>query len=96
MRDTLQQIDLIHRIVEKYNDKLEIVQKARDIFDIFRRGKIAVVLSIEGLHQIGNSASVLRNYYRLGVRCATLTHNKNNRYAASSVRPVSKLFETNV
>jgi membrane dipeptidase len=40
-------------------------------------------MGIEGLHQIGNSASILRMYHRLGVRYATLTHTCHNRYADS-------------
>jgi membrane dipeptidase len=86
LRDTLQQIDLIHRLVDEYPERLELVHRASDIIEIFNRDKIAVIPSIEGLHQIGNSSSVLRNYYRLGIRCATLAHNKNNKYAGSAVR----------
>lgn len=40
-------------------------------------------MGIEGLHQIGNSASILRMYHQLGVRYATLTHTCHNRYADS-------------
>lgn len=40
-------------------------------------------MGIEGLHQIGNSASILRTYYALGVRFATLTHTFHNAYADS-------------
>jgi membrane dipeptidase len=83
MRDTFQQIDLIHRLVDLYSNDLTIVNTADDIMSIFRIGKIPCIISIEGLHQIGNSSSVLRNFYRLGVRCATLAHSQNNKYADS-------------
>lgn len=76
----------MHRLVEAYEKHTKLVESANDILDIFHEGKIAVIISIEGLHQTGNSASILRNYYRLGVRCATLAHNKSNLYAASAVR----------
>ncbi len=42
-------------------------------------------LAIEGLHQIGDSISNLRNYYSLGVRYATLTHNCHNPYADAAI-----------
>jgi membrane dipeptidase len=41
-------------------------------------------MGIEGSHQIGNSASVLRMYHRLGVRYMTLTHDSNTLYADSA------------
>lgn len=40
-------------------------------------------MGIEGLHQIANSASILRMYHSLGVRYATLTHTCHNAYADS-------------
>lgn len=86
MRDTLQQIDLIHRLVDLYSDHMAIVEQSQDVMKVFRDRKIAVIISIEGLHQIGNSSSVLRNFYRLGVRCATLAHNRNNKYADCAAR----------
>ncbi|ORY13903.1 membrane dipeptidase GliJ [Clohesyomyces aquaticus] len=86
MRDTLQQIDLIHRLADLYSDDLAIVERSEDIMKIFQDGKIACIISIEGLHQIGNSSSVMRNYYRLGVRCVTLAHNRNNKYADCAAR----------
>lgn len=85
MRDTFQQIDLLYRIVELYSDTLEIVQNADDIMRIFRKGKCASLIGAEGLHQIGNSSSVMRILHRLGVRYITLTHSKNNLYADSAV-----------
>ncbi len=42
-------------------------------------------LAIEGLHQIGNSVATLRNYFALGARYATLTHNCHNIYADSAL-----------
>lgn len=42
------------------------------------------MLGAEGLHQIGNSASVLRMYHGLGVRYITLTHECHNRFADSA------------
>ena len=85
LRDSLQQIDLIHRLIEINAVNLKHVSRARDIIPAFHDGKIACLVGAEGLHQIANSASVLRSYYRLGVRYVTLAHSENNMYADSAV-----------
>ncbi|KAF2815499.1 uncharacterized protein BDZ99DRAFT_197355 [Mytilinidion resinicola] len=85
LRDTLQQIDLIHRLIDLYSNKLALASRADDLLRIFKEGKVASMIGVEGLHQIGNSASVLRMYHKLGVRYVTLAHNKNNMYADSAV-----------
>jgi membrane dipeptidase len=85
VRDTLQQIDLVYRLAELYVDEWEICESAGDIMRIFKKGKFVSLMGVEGLHQIGNSSSVLRMYHKLGVRYVTLTHNKNNPYADSAV-----------
>lgn len=85
IRDTLQQIDLVYRVVDLYSDHLEIAHQSQDIMRIFKSGKCVSLLGAEGLHQIGNSSSVLRMIHRLGVRYVTLAHDKNNAYVDSAV-----------
>ncbi|CEJ82324.1 GliJ [[Torrubiella] hemipterigena] len=84
IRTTLQQIDLIHRIVERYPTRFGFAETATEVWNVFRSGRIACLIGVEGLHQIGNSFSVLRMYRRLGVRYVTLTHTKNNLFADAS------------
>ncbi|EZF95913.1 hypothetical protein H113_03842 [Trichophyton rubrum MR1459] len=85
IRDSFQQIDLVHRMIEHFPARLVPASSAADIVHNFRTspGRISSLLGIEGLHQIGTSASVLRMYHRLGVRYATLTHTCHNHYADS-------------
>jgi membrane dipeptidase len=85
LRETLQQLDLIHRLVEKYSFRLELVDSAARIMTVFGSGKIACMIGVEGLHQVGDCPSVLRMYHKLGVRYVTLTHNWANAYADSAV-----------
>jgi membrane dipeptidase len=85
VRDTLQQIDLVYRLAELYSDQWEICESADDVMRIFHKGKFVSLMGVEGLHQIGDSTSVLRMYHKLGVRYVTLTHSKHNQYADSAV-----------
>ena len=85
VRDTLQQIDLTHRIIDHFSRHLQLASSAREVWKNFRDSdRISSLLGAEGLHQIGNSASVLRLYHRLGVRYVTLTHECHNKYADSA------------
>lgn len=85
LRATLQQIDIIHTLVERYPDDLQLAKTSFEVWEAFRSGRIASLIGIEGLHQIANSASALRMFHRLGVRYVTLTHDSNNLYADSTV-----------
>ncbi|KAI1934188.1 hypothetical protein LOZ58_005274 [Ophidiomyces ophidiicola] len=84
-RDTLQQIDLVNRLVKANPDHLELVHSTAEFRRVFSQtARIASFMGIEGLHQIVNSASILRLYHQLGVRYATLTHECHNAYADSA------------
>jgi membrane dipeptidase len=82
---TLQQIDLIHSITQQHSHKLGLADNSKEVWGIFNSGRVAGLIGVEGLHQIANSASVLRNFRRLGVRYITLTHDSNNLYADATV-----------
>lgn len=85
MHDTLQQIDLVHAFIAAFPGFLQQASKADDVWSNFARSAvISSFLGAEGLHQIGNSASILRMYHRLGMRYITLTHDCHNKYADSA------------
>lgn len=75
VRLTLDQIDVIKRLVNKYPNDLKFVTSAQGIIDAFNEGKIASMIGVEGGHSIDSRSSILRLYYELGVRYLTLTHN---------------------
>ena len=74
---TLEQVDLVHRMIRRHPDTLELALGADDVQGAFSRGRIASLLGAEGGHSIANSLGVLRMLHGLGVRYLTLTHNVN-------------------
>ena len=83
-RRAMEQIDWVYRSAERYPDKLLLSTSVADIRRAKKEGKIAALMGIEGGHAIENSLFALRDFYRLGVRYMTLTHNNTNDWADSA------------
>lgn len=88
---TLEQIDLITRLVDKHPDYLKFCTTASCVMETsFKKtngksaGKISSLIGIECGHSIQNSAAVLRQFYKLGVRYLTLTNECSTPWADSS------------
>jgi membrane dipeptidase len=80
----LEQIEIARRMIQKYPDRFELAVNASQVKPIFRKGKIASMLGMEGGHAIENSLGALRAYHALGVRYMTLTHNVTLDWADSA------------
>ena len=80
----LEQIEVVHQLIERYPDKLALATTADEAEAAFRGGRIASLLGAEGGHSIAESLGVLRILRRLGVRYMTLTHNYNTPWADSA------------
>jgi membrane dipeptidase len=81
---TLEQIDIVYRMTRKYPETFELALTANDIERIFKKGKIASLIGMEGGHSIDSSLGALRMFYQLGARYMTLAHSKNVPWADSA------------
>lgn len=84
VKKALEMIDEIYRQVEKHPDLAKMAFSPQDIRDIHGEGKRAVLIGIENGGPLEGNLRLLRDFYRLGVRYITLTHNDNNDICDSS------------
>jgi len=84
VRATMEQIDIVYQMADRYPDTFEIARTAADVERIFKSGKIASLIGMEGGHSIDNSLGALRMFYKLGARYMTLTHSVNTPWADSA------------
>ncbi len=77
----LEQIDIARRVIAKYPDRLEQVRTAQGFRDAFAHGRLGGALGLEGGHAIENSLGALREFYAMGGRYMTLTHNVTTDWA---------------
>jgi membrane dipeptidase len=81
VRVTLEQIDIVHRMLKRWPETFELALTAADVERVFKAGKIGSLIGMEGGHSIDNSLPTLRMFHALGARYMTLTHNGNLRWA---------------
>ncbi|XP_018010925.1 dipeptidase 1, partial [Hyalella azteca] len=81
---TIEQLDLIRRLVDQYPEHLQIAVSAAEVETAFRQGRVASLMGVEGGHAIQNSLGVLRALYELGARYMTLTHTCSTAWAESA------------
>jgi membrane dipeptidase len=81
---TLEQIDLVKRMIARYPDTFELALTPDDIDRIHKEGKIASLIGVEGGYSIEESLSTLEKLYNLGARYMTLTHGDSLSWADSA------------
>lgn len=81
MRRAMELIDATNREIEKHPAQLTACTTAADIRQAKKQNKICALMGIEGGYVIENSLYALRNFYRLGIRYMTLTHNVSHDWA---------------
>jgi membrane dipeptidase len=81
---TLEQIDIVHRMIARYPDRLMLARTADDVERAQKQGRIASLIGMEGGHSINSSLAALRMMHALGARYMTLTHSLNVPWADSA------------
>lgn len=80
LKRSLEMVYWLHREA-KENANFELVRTAADVYRLKREGKCGGILALEGLEPVGHDLKLLDLFYELGLRMASLTHNRRNYFA---------------
>jgi membrane dipeptidase len=80
-RHVLASIDSILMSIKDNPDDFLLITRSRHLDELASSDKIGFLLSIEGAASIDERFTLLRTYFRLGLRSMALTHNPRNIYA---------------
>jgi membrane dipeptidase len=81
---TMQQIELVKTMCERYPDQFVLALSTADIEAARADGKLASLIGMEGGHSIENSLANLQRLYDAGARYMTLTHSATLKWADSA------------
>ncbi len=85
LRHALDQVGSLYRELEECGDCFALCRNAGEIDAAVAEGKIAILLSFEGVEPLGHDLHLLQIFYELGVRLIGLTWSRLN-YAADGSR----------
>jgi membrane dipeptidase len=77
----------IHEMVAAHPQQFEIALTADQAYDIAKRGKRFVVLSMENGNPFGRDLSLMKTFYKMGVRVMGPVHFQNNELGDSATDP---------
>lgn len=66
--------DLLYRLEDEYNNDLRVVTSSNEMRKEMKKGKIALVPTLEGSIRLENKLSFLRTFHQLGLRSVTFTY----------------------
>jgi membrane dipeptidase len=75
---TLCQISALMEDIETVKEEMVLVKSAYDMDRVIEKGKIGIILYMEGLDIITNDCNIVRALYAMGVRGASLTWSRRN------------------
>ena len=84
IREALERIDAVYELARRYPNDVVIATDVASIRRGVAEGKLVSLMGVEGGHMIEDKLSILRDFYRLGVRYMTLTHAFHTSWADSA------------
>ena len=84
IREALERIDAVWELARKHPNDVVVATDVASIRRGVAQGKLVSLMGVEGGHMIEGKLSVLRDFYRLGVRYMTLTHSFHLDWADSA------------
>ncbi len=84
---TLAILDCAHEQLKTCGDDVILIETATDLAGLDRSERIGILFALEGTAPLTTDVSLLRTYYRLGVRSLMLTHNERNCFADGCAEP---------
>jgi len=78
-------VDCMLQEAQESSDEVLIVRDFMDIQQVRESHRLGIVLSLQGGSPIGQDLSLLRTFYRLGIRCLHLTANLRNQISDSCI-----------
>jgi membrane dipeptidase len=84
IREAMERIDAVWELARRHPDDIVVATDVAGIRRGVAEGKLVSLMGVEGGHMIEDKLSVLRDFYRLGVRYMTLTHAFHTHWADSA------------
>jgi len=81
LRHALDQIGMLHNEIDESGGSFSLCRTASEVKKSVKEGRLALLLSFEGIEPIGNDLVLMRVFYELGVRFVGLAWSRRN-YAA--------------
>lgn len=75
---SLYQISALLNEIESINEEVVLIKDKRDLENVIEKNKIGIILYFEGLDMITSDCSLLKAFYEMGVRGASLTWSRRN------------------
>lgn len=83
--NAMAKFDAIHRLCEELApDQIELALTSEDVRRIHRAGKKVAMIGVENAYPLGEDLSEIENYYNLGARYISLSHNGHSQFCDSN------------